>query len=57
MKKNRDKYQLKVTFEDGSIWCTEELPESELSFLNQLSNMLKEKCDCPISPTFDTTST
>lgn len=52
-KKKVLRYHVEVLFSDGSMWHTEILPAEGLPFFVDLTNGIKEMCDCPVSPEFD----
>jgi len=51
--KSRLEYHLELVFADGSRWHTTKRPNSGVPFLIHLTDLIKEKCECPISPVFD----
>lgn len=51
--KKREMYQVEVAFADGSKWHTDKRPAEGSPFLVQLSEAIRDKCDCSISPVFD----
>ena len=49
-------YYLELLFADGNSWRTTERPDSGIPFLVQLTDEIKQRCECPVSPVFESTN-